>query len=227
MTQKDFYSILGVSESADAETIKREYRKLAVKYHPDKNPKDRKRAEDKFKEISEAYYVLSDAKRRAEYDQMRRFGPGGGFRPAGAASGAYGFDYEDLLRQFSSHGTRPSGRYSSFGDVFEELFGGAGGGFSSSHVRSGASSSASKAGAGRPSGDFSDADVRVNLRISTHKAQTGGSVTFKTPEGETIAAKIPAGIKDGQKLRLVRQGRPCGTCRHEGDLILTLKVEAP
>ncbi len=223
MKSKDYYQILGVPESADAETIKREYRKLAVKYHPDKNPKDRKHAEEKFKGISEAYYVLSDAKRRAEYDQMRRFGPSAGH--AGAAPGqAYGFDFEDLLRQFRSQGSRPSGRYSAFGDVFEDLFGGASRG-SSFHTQTRGRGSPSFEHSYAESEEVQDADVKVNLRISSEKAEKGGSVSFKTPEGKTISVKIPAHVKDGQKLRLARQGRPCASCHHEGDLILTLKIE--
>ena len=126
MRQKDYYKILGVSEKATPEEIKKAYRKLAVKYHPDKNPSNVKEAETKFKEISEAYYVLSDEKRRGQYDQMRRFGGGVGTNFAGAQ----GFDFEDLLRQFSGQGRRRSGRYSAFGDIFEDLFKdlGAGGG---------------------------------------------------------------------------------------------------
>lgn len=227
MKQKDYYKVLGVSESASAESIKKEYRKLAVKYHPDKNPKDRKQAEDRFKEISEAYYVLSDPKRRAEYDQMRRFGAGGGFQ-SGAAGGAYGFDFEDLLRQFNSQGSRPGGRYSAFGDIFEDLFGGRSGG-AGPRVHSGHRTSQQApfaAGVYSAAGEEPEADVRVNLRISADKAAKGGSVSFKTPEGKTISVKIPPHVRDGQKLRLARQGRPCHACHHEGDLILTLKIEA-
>lgn len=224
MKQKDFYKILGVSETADAETIKREYRKLAVKFHPDKNPKDRKHAEDRFKEISEAYYVLSDAKRRAEYDQMRRFGASGGGHP-GAYAGAHGFDFEDLLRQFNAQGSRPGGRYSAFGDVFEDLFGGASGsGFRQHSSRRGPSQHPYQ-GSQTAASEEPDADVKVNLRISAEKADKGGPVSFRTPEGKTISVKIPPHVRNGQKLRLARQGRPCHACRHEGDLILTLKVE--
>ncbi len=225
MKPKDYYQILGVPESADAETIKREYRKLAVKYHPDKNPKDRKQAEEKFKGISEAYYVLSDPKRRAEYDQMRRFGASSG-RPGASSGQAYGFDFEDLLKQFRSQGSRPSGRYSAFGDVFEDLFGGSASGGASFRAgqRTRGATSFEQHYANEPE-EAPEADVKVNLRISSEKAEKGGSVSFRTPEGKTISVKIPAHVKDGQKLRLARQGRVCSSCRHEGDLILTLKIE--
>ena len=120
--EKNYYQILGVSETAPAEEIKKVYRKLAVKYHPDKNPANLKESEAKFKEISEAYYVLSDEKRRAQYDQVRRYGGAG----AGNFAGSQGFDFEDLLRQFNSGRGRPSAQYSAFGDIFEDLFKGSG-----------------------------------------------------------------------------------------------------
>lgn len=234
---KDYYKILGVSENANADEIKKVYRKLAVQYHPDKNPGN-KQAEAKFKEISEAYYVLSDQKRRQEYDQMRKLGgafAGGG----GNYAGAQGFDFEDLLRQFRSGGggrASSSNQYSAFGDIFSELFGG--GGFSGE--RTSRAGTGSFSGSRRPSGYYSPydtqdentyeeetpvADVVVNLRISKEKAQNGGSVEFTTPEGKKISVKIPPKIKPGQKLRLSRQGKLCPTCHHEGDLILQIKTQ--
>ena len=69
-----------------------------------------------------------------------------------------------------------------------------------------------------------DADIVVNLKVSAEKAKNGGKVNFKTPEGKTISVRIPAGIRDGQKLRLARQGRVCPACNHEGDLILRIKI---
>jgi len=216
MSQKDYYKVLGVSEGADEAVIKKAYRKLAVQYHPDKHQGASKaQAEARFKEISEAYYVLSDAKRRAQYDQMRRFG---GARGSGNFAGAQGFDFEELLRQFSSQGRGPSGRYSVFGDVFEDLFrDGARGARYEYRTAPGFGSVVEEAQA--------DADVVVNLRITRQKAEKGGEVNFKTPEGKKISVKIPPKIKSGQKLRLARQGRTCPTCRHEGDLILRVKVE--
>ena len=125
MKQKDYYQILGVPENVSADELKKVYRKLAVKYHPDKNPDNPKQAEARFKEISEAYYILSDEKRRAQYDQMRKFG--GGYQ--GNFAGAQGFNFEDLLRQFQGGGGRgrSSGRYSAFSDIFGDLFPGMGG----------------------------------------------------------------------------------------------------
>lgn len=228
-SQKDYYKVLGVPESASADEMKKVYRKLAVKYHPDKNPDNPKAAEAKFKEISEAYYILSDEKRRAQYDQMRKFG--GGFQ--GNYAGAQGFDFEELLRQFSGGRARAAGggRYSAFSDIFGDLFSGAGGG--GSHFRVYSSGSPNRQFYQNSPGYEDDddqleesepVDVTVSLRISKKKAREGGNVTFRTPEGKTISVKIPAGTREGQKLRLTRQGRECPACRHEGDLILKIKV---
>lgn len=223
MKQKDYYQLLGVSETASAEEIKKVYRKLAVKYHPDKNPENPKQAEAKFKEISEAYYVLSDEKRRAQYDQIRKFG--GGMH--GNFAGAQGFDFEDLLRQFASGGRgRSSGRYSAFSDIFGDIFSGGG----ATHYYASGTPRQGFYGVGQEDDENAEeaaresADVVVNLKISKKKAKDGGSVTFRTPEGQTLSVKIPAGIKEGQKLRLARQGRVCPTCQHPGDLILQIKV---
>lgn len=230
--QKDYYQILGVSENARAEEIKKAYRKLAVKYHPDKNPGNVKQAEAKFKEISEAYYVLSDEKRRTQYDQMRRLGAGAA---SGNFAGAQGFDFEELLRQFRSGRARSGSRYSGFSDIFEDLFdfSGAGGGSGSSFFRT------YQSGPGGPTvheyyGGKDDegaevqtvsVDVGVQVRISKEKAEKGGKVTLRTPEGKTLAVRIPPRTKSGQRLRLVRQGRLCPTCRHEGDVVLQIQVD--
>ncbi|OQA54746.1 MAG: Chaperone protein DnaJ [Candidatus Omnitrophica bacterium ADurb.Bin277] len=232
-SQKDYYKILGVSESATADEMKKVYRKLALRYHPDKNPGN-KEAEAKFKEISEAYYILSDEKRRKQYDQMRKFGGAAGFQ--GNYAGAQGFDFEELLRQFSGGGrgraAGSAGRYSAFSDIFSDLFGGGMGGgsqfkFYSSggpgrqYYRTAPGYDADEYVQGMPE---ADADVTVGLKISRKKAKEGGEVTFRTQEGKTINVKIPAGIKEGQKLRLVRLGRECPSCHHPGDLILKIKM---
>ncbi|MBI4549601.1 MAG: DnaJ domain-containing protein [Candidatus Omnitrophica bacterium] len=215
MNQKDYYKVLGVSEKTSADDLKKAYRKLAVKYHPDKNPGN-KEAESRFKEISEAYYVLSDAKRRAEYDQLRQFGGG----HSGNFAGSRGFDFEEMLRQFGhgragrSASSGPGSRYSMFGDVFEDLFsswGSPGGG--PGEVRYRVEPEAAE-----------DTDIVVNLKISKEKAEKGGQVTFQSPLGRTLTVSIPPGSRNGQKLRLTRQGRICGACRHEGDLILQIKI---
>ncbi len=231
-TAKEYYKILGVSEKASADEIKKTYRKLAVKYHPDKNPGNVKEAEAKFKEISEAYYILSDEKRRAQYDQMKKFG--GSY--SGNFAGAQGFDFEELLRQFAQGGSsragRPAGAYAGFSDIFDELFGARG---AQSSFRYSTKRGTPAYGYGNDDPFSSDygsgdetaqggADVHVILQISNEKAEKGGKVTFKTPEKKTISVRIPPRTQAGQKLRLTRQGRLCASCHHEGDLILQIKV---
>ncbi len=223
----DYYKILGVPESASADEIKKVYRKLAVKYHPDKNPENLKPAEAKFKELSEAYYVLSDGKRRAQYDQMRKLGAGGGYQENFA--GAQGFNFEDLLRQYSSGGrARGGGRYSAFSDILGDLFSGGGGSsfrvYSSGSPRRGFDEDEDEYGQAPVEAPQESADIVVNLKISKKKARDGGSVMFRTPEGQTISVKVPSNTREGQKLRLGRQGRPCPACHHPGDLILRIRI---
>lgn len=223
MSKKDYYKILGASETASADEIKKIYRKLAVKYHPDKNPGN-KQAEAKFKEISEAYYVLGDEKRRKEYDEMRKYGGAGA-----NFAGAQGFNFEDLLRQFSGGGSARGGRYSAFSDIFEDVFSG-GGGQRAWQVNPGQSShQVYSSGFSGPQTDVTaeeiDADIYVNLKISAAKAQEGGTVSFISKEGKKIAVKIPPKTKNDQKMRLIRQGDVCPGCRHRGDMILTIKIK--
>jgi molecular chaperone DnaJ len=117
MPQKDFYQILGVSEKAGPDEIKKAYRKLAKKYHPDSNPGDAQAAE-KFKEINEANEVLSDAKKRKQYDDLRQFAH------AGYTGGSFqqGVNIDDLLRQFGMAGGQDLGGAGAFGDIFSNIF---------------------------------------------------------------------------------------------------------
>ena len=227
--KKDYYHILGVSETSSPEEMKKVYRKLAFKYHPDKNPGN-KEAEAKFKEISEAYYVLSDSKRKGQYDQMRKFG--GPSSDPGGFAGTQGFDFEELLRQFSGrqqgNARSSAGRYSVFNDIFQDVFGSGPrvvrqsrgpGGTLYEYYSTTPGDSSSEVETERPK-----VDVYVNLRIARVKAEKGGRVTFQTPEGKTLSVKIPPHTQSGQKLRITRQGHVCPACHHEGDLILQIKV---
>ncbi|HLP14456.1 MAG TPA: DnaJ domain-containing protein, partial [Flavobacteriales bacterium] len=113
MSKRDYYEILGVAKSADAEEIKKAYRKMALKYHPDKNPGD-KASEDKFKEAAEAYEVLSNPEKRKRYDQYGHAGVGGASGGGQGGFGGGGFSMDDI--------------FSQFGDIFGGAFGGGGGG---------------------------------------------------------------------------------------------------
>ena len=218
--KKDYYEILGVKEGASADEIKKVYRALAKKYHPDANPNN-KSAEEKFKELSEAYYVLSDAKKRQEYDQYKKYGgtqgPGRGHSSQGF-QGAQGFDFEEILRAFSARGGPASsgrGNYrvhsGNTGNIFEGMFGGQE--FGDEYEGSGVQ------------GPKVSSDMSATLRVPKAKAQKGGELRFTASSGKTIAVNIPPGITSGKKLRLARQGNICSTCDHPGDLILTIKVE--
>jgi len=213
MAGEDYYSILGVKEDATPDQIKKVYRKLALKYHPDKNPGDKK-AEEKFKKISEAYYALGDAKRRKEYDNLRRMG--------GATSGfssAQGFDFSEFLKHFGAGGGFSSG--SVFGDIFDDVFssaGGRGGGRATYYYTT---------AGGHPGGAYvdEDTDITAVLPIPADLAKKGGEAKFKLSGGKMITLRIPRGTKDGQKMRLKDQGRECPHCRHRGDLIVTIKIK--
>ena len=218
MGTDDYYSILGVKENASEAEIKKAYRKLALKYHPDKNPENKK-AEETFKKISEAYYALGDQKRRKEYDNLRRMGA-----YTGDFSSAQGFDFSEFLKGFSGDG-RGFSSNSMFGDVFEGLFSGAGrtgkrGGYTYYYSAAGRPESGRKeAHAGV------DTDTKAVLPIPGDLAKKGGEAKFKLATGKNITLKIPAGIKSGQKMRLAGQGEKCPYCRHKGDLIVTIRIK--
>ena len=207
----DFYKALGVSEDASENDIKKAYRKLSRKYHPDLNPGDAA-AEKKFKEISEAYDVLSDKKQREEYDQIRRYGA------AGFGGGSYtGYPGADAFGGFSNGGA---------GINIDDLLGGFFGGSAGGSRRSAGFTSADFGGmgSGMGGGGFGGAqhaapeESTTSTRISLVQAYTGATVTVFLPDGSHTEARIPAGIKDGQKVRLRGKGL------HGADLKVTVRV---
>ena len=211
----DFYKTLGVSEDASESDIKKAYRKLSRKYHPDLNPGDAA-AEKKFKEISEAYDVLSDKKQREEYDQIRRYGAAGmgGFGGGGFGGGSYtGYPGADAFGGFSNGGA---------GINIDDLLGGLFGGGAGGSRRSAGFTSADFGGMG--GGGFGGAqhaapeESTTSTRISLAQAYTGATVTVFLPDGSHTEARILAGIKDGQKVRLRGKGL------RGGDLKVTVRV---
>ena len=218
MSGKDYYSILGVKEDATQDQIKKAYRKLAVKYHPDKNPGDKK-AEEKFKEISGAYYALGDEKRRKKYDNLRKMGA-----YTEDFSSAQGFDFSDFMGQFSGGGFSSG---SPFEDLFGDIFSSSGRGRSRDRYTyyystgGGMRDSSARSGGEREV----DTDSRAELPIPKTLAEKGGEAKFKLSSGSSITLKVPKGTKDGQKMRLREQGSRCPCCKHKGDLIITIKIK--
>ncbi|UTT63429.1 DnaJ C-terminal domain-containing protein [Microcella humidisoli] len=202
---KDFYAVLGVTKDVTDAELKKAYRKLARQHHPDSNPGNAA-AEARFKEISEAHSVLSDPAQRAEYDQMRAMGSGARFTAGGAPGG-----FDDV---FGGMFGGPGGRRTAPGG-FEDIFGGLFG-----------NGAPGAAGAGRRYGAPTkgrDHTASVGLEFAT--AVHGDTVTLERPGGGTpIQVKIPAGVADGQKIRLRGKGEPSRDGGEAGDLVLTVQV---
>ena len=232
--EKDFYAILGVSKDADEAEIKKAYRKLARKWHPDKNAGDPK-AEAKFKEIGEANAVLSDPKQRQEYDAMRAMAGGGPrFAPGGGAGG-----FEDIFSQFGGggggggsrdgrgygggRGGFSGGGYGGSGqpdmdDLLSNLFGGGAGG-----ARGGFGYD-DFGQYGAPAGPRKGQDVEARVTVSFRDATLGTTVTLTKPTGGTITTRIPVGVKDGQTIRLRGKGMAGESGGPAGDLMLKVTV---
>jgi len=229
---KDFYAILGVPPDADAATIKKTYRKRARTMHPDQNAGDAS-AEARFKEIGEAYSVLSDPEQRQQYDQIRTMARGGARFTAGGAGGGGG-GFEDLFSgMFGGGAGGPGGtrvRYSTGGTGgqpggpdLEDLLGGLfsqGGGTAYP-----GGSYAGYDGFGAPRGPRRGSDVQARTTIPFREAVTGSTVTLSPADGQRITTRIPAGVRDGQKIRLRGKGSPGDAGAPAGDLILTVLVE--
>lgn len=212
---KDFYSVLGVSKDVSEADLKKTYRKLARKYHPDSNQGDAA-AEAKFKEVSEAYSVLSDAEQRKEYDQIRAMGSGARFT-AGGQGGAGGF--EDVFSMFNQG---RGARYQSaedFDDIFAMFNQQQGGsGFGSGRF-------------GQPSGGYRGfsgptrgADVTARTTIDFLTATKGETITLQGEDGKPFKVKIPAGVADGQKIRLRGRGRHSPDGGENGDIVVQVTV---
>ncbi|MBI0066378.1 DnaJ domain-containing protein [Commensalibacter sp. M0134] len=211
----DPYTILGISKTASQDEIRKAYRKLAKKYHPDLNPGN-KEAEDKFKAISVANELLSDPEKRARFDrgeidihgQEQGF-PGGGAGYRHYADGAQGFRYS---QGEGMHGNQFS--EDDLQDILNRFGGGGWGGFSGRGFSQGRSSRGPQKGQ----------DRRYSLKISFLDAVNGTTSRITLPEGGTLDVKIPPGIDDGQTLRLRGKGDPGFQNGSAGDALITIQV---
>ncbi len=226
MAKRDYMEVLGLKKGASDAELKRAYRKLARKYHPDSNPGDRQ-AEQKFKEISEAYSVLSDPEKRRLYDQ---FGMAAFDENAGSGQGFSGFSgfrsdgggYQEV--HFDPNDPRVK---EMFGGIFSDFFGGGGGNV---HMNF--------SGDGNPFGAFSSGfggssraerlDREGDIKVPFTTAVFGGEVKVKTPMNETVMLRIPAGSQSGKKFRLPGRGAASkADPKRRGDLYLILQIDVP
>ena len=225
-SKRDYYEVLGVKKSASKDEIKRAYRNLAKKYHPDRNP-DNPKAVEAFKEVQEAYSVLRDDDKRAEYDQFGRAGVGqvhtgpGGQRVYewGGGSSINMDDLEDLMSAFGGGvgrgGTRSGGGHAS---IFDQIFGG--GGRGKQRVR--------QPPPQRPQRG-ADQEQPVNLSFDQAIHGTTLSITRRRPDtgtSEDIDITIPPGVEDGQRIRIKGKGQPGRRGGPTGDLFLVCRVGA-
>lgn len=215
---RDYYQTLGVSRTASQDEIKSAFRKLARKFHPD-TAEDKKTAEEKFKEVNEAYEVLGDPEKRRKYDE---FGanwehgsppPQGGWQQAGGgfSGGAQGFDFGGEGVDFEFGGT-------GFSDFFEQMFGarraagfsGRGGGFANAPQR----------------GSDIEADIMVSIEEAFHGSTR--QISFRRSDSrqvQTYTVKIPKGVREGQRIRLTGQGGSGAAGGGAGDLYLRVKLQ--
>ena len=233
---KDFYKVLGVSKDASEDEITKAYRKLARKYHPDLNKS--KEAEDKFKDVSEAYDVLNNKEQRQKYDAIRQFGMGGA-RFAGG-TGQSGFDangFSDVFGSMFGEGnpgqggthirftTGSAGGQQNLNDIFSMFSGGAGTG-------TGAGTSY---GAGSPFGGYREEsyeaprpqrgeDLTSQITLTFRQALKGATVSLSVGDRK-FRTHIPAGVRDGQRIRIAGKGKPGVNGGANGDLYLTVNVK--
>ncbi|MFO8053823.1 MAG: J domain-containing protein [Bacteroidales bacterium] len=214
MNYKDYYKILGVDENAGQDEIKKAYRKLAVRYHPDKNPDDKK-AEEKFKDISEAYEVLKDPETREKYDRLganwkqyehagqQAYGGGGdAYRRYTQQQGGSGFQgFEEMFGGFGGTG---------FSDFFERFFGGGFGGATAQQQ-------------GRQRRSSQTANLKGDVYISLEDAFHGAKRILNVNE-ERFRINIPKGIKDKQTLRVKGKGQADPRTGQRGDILLTIHI---
>ncbi|MEK7727883.1 MAG: DnaJ domain-containing protein [candidate division KSB1 bacterium] len=217
MTTKDYYKILGVSEDATAEEIKKIYRALAKQYHPDRNKG--KHAEERFKEINEAYDVLGDTEKRGNYDQFRKLGGAGG----------PGLSWEELMKQFGGGMRFNTGRgfdFSNLGKSFgvDDLFGNFMNG-SDPAQRKRTRTTEEIAFATEEEAARNDLDLRLEAPLNLAQVLLGTKIRLRTPQGQKVDLRIPPGTDPGHVFRLPGMGKKQGN--ETGDLFVVAKVQMP
>jgi curved DNA-binding protein len=246
MNYKDYYDILGVGRNATEKEIKKAYRKKAAKFHPDRNPDDPS-AEDRFKEVGEAYEVLSDPEKRDLYNKAgkdwKKYQ-----RAAGGGNGG-GFDWSQYARQQQGHefsggqqsyrvnmdemfgggaSSQTGGQGGGFSSFFETLFGGAGGGRPFGATETQGPGQQFRGGRSRQQQRRKPPkkNITAGVTISLQQAHDGTSRTVRVG-GEKMKVKIPAGIADGQKLKLKGKGSASSAGGPRGDLLLKISITMP
>lgn len=220
MEYKDYYKILGVSKSASDAEIKKEFRKLAKKYHPDKNP-DNAEAERKFKEVNEAYEVLKDPEKRKKYDQF-----GQNYKQYQQAGGSA----DDFFRQYAGRAGGHGGQHTYYEGDFGDIFGGAGGGGFSDFFQNlfggGAAGGfgQTRGRAGARSRAYHGQDYSATYEITLEDAFKGLD-SIVNVNNQKLRIKLKPGIKSGQKLRLKGKGGPGMQGGPSGDLYLEVQVK--
>ncbi len=214
---RDYYDVLGVAREASADDLKKAYRKLAKKLHPDHNPNNPK-AEDAFKELSEAYAVLSDAEARAKYD---RYGKDG-FRQYVNTDDVFRHtDFQSIFRDLGFGGAAGAGGGAGGGDFFNVFFGGGGPqGFGAQGADGARARTRGRQARGQ--------DFEVTLDVGFHEAVLGGErgIRFQRPDGlKELTVRVPAGVDTGTTVKVRGEGMPAPVPGgHPGDLILRIRV---
>jgi DnaJ-class molecular chaperone len=223
VAKRDFYEVLGVTRKADADELKKAYRKLAMQFHPDKNPNDKK-SEERFKEISEAYDTLSDPQKKQNYDQFGHMGSQAGFKPGSnpfegfAGGGGFrggqrsGGGFGNFNQGFDPNG---DSFQNAFGDLFGEMFNG--------QRRGGAGPKSSARARG--------ADLKYTLNISFEEAALGAEKTISfvrhrqnKEENAKLSVTVPAGVKPSQRLKLTGEGDAATSGGQVGDLYVIINI---
>jgi curved DNA-binding protein len=214
---RDYYDILGVSRDASPDEIRRAYRTLARRYHPDVNKEPD--ADERFKEIGEAYEVLSDEDKRKRYDRL-----GANWKSGDDVSGAQGFDFRDFGGRGGGRRSTSSGAGNGFGDIRMEF--GSGGDFSDFFESMfGARTRGGGGGGGFEAFSTRGGDQEAVLELSLEEAAQGGMRKLSLGDGREYDVNIPAGVRDGQRIRLAGEGSRGAGGGPAGDLFLRVRLK--